>query len=281
MNIIQAFNNTIDYIEQSLDSEIDENKIMSISTYSYAMFGRIFSVLTDYTLSEYIRLRRLTKSAVELRDTDNKIVDIAVKYGWDSSNSFTFAFKKFHNHTPTEVRNGAPFKLFTPIKLSLTVKGGNNMKVRIENKNGFKIAGLSKKSTPSSDFPKIWQDLFKKASFDDLIKLGSGISYGACFEHTNKTAFSYMAGFDVKNEDMAKQMGLEILDIPPAQYAIIKLKGKIPDSIHKGWKYVLEEFFPEQSYKHAGSPDFEVYSEGDMYSDDYVMELWVPIEKER
>ena len=88
-----------------------------------------------------------------------------------------------------------------------------------------------------------------------------------------------MAAYDVKDEKMAKKLGLDILEVPKAEYAVAKLKGAIPNCIHEGWKYVIEVFFPEQGYKHAGTPDFEVYSEGNMDSPDYEMELWVPIVK--
>lgn len=86
-----------------------------------------------------------------------------------------------------------------------------------------------------------------------------------------------MAGYDVTDQKKAKVLGLSIMEIEPAEYAIIPVKGPIPDSIHKAWKYVLEVFFPETGYSHSGAPDFEVYSEGDMYADDYEMKLWVPI----
>ena len=88
MQIIQFFNETINYIESVLDSEIDEDKITHLSTYSYPMFSRLFSILTDTTLSEYIRSRRLTEAAFLLRDTNIKVIDIAMKYGYESSDSF-------------------------------------------------------------------------------------------------------------------------------------------------------------------------------------------------
>ena len=76
-------------------------------------------------------------------------------------------------------------------------------------------------------------------------------------------------------------MGLNILEVPEAEYAVVKLKGIVPNCIHEGWKYVTGTFFPEQGYRHAGTPDFEVYGEGNMYSPDYEMELWVPIVKDK
>lgn len=81
MEMMQSFNKTIQYIESALDDEIDEKKIAHLATYSYAMFSRIFSILTNMTLSEYIRLRRLSKAAIEIRESTTRVIDIAMKYG--------------------------------------------------------------------------------------------------------------------------------------------------------------------------------------------------------
>ena len=282
MDTIHLFNDTVDYIESTLNEEIDDKKISTLSGYSYSMFARIFSMLTGYTLSEYIRYRKLTKSAVKLRDTSDKIIDIALEYGYESSDSFTFAFKKFHGYTPSDVRCGKPFKIFSPIRLSLTIKGGESMKTRIERKEGFKVAGVSKSASKSTMFNEIWEDLFKKADINTLISLGNGMCYGACYEHESFNMdinFKYMAGFDVNDTEKAKSLGLEILDVTPAEYAIVSMKGKMPEIIHDAWKYILQDFFPMQGYRHAGTPDFEVYPKQNMGSENYEMELWVPIEK--
>ncbi len=90
---------------------------------------------------------------------------------------------------------------------------------------------------------------------------------------------NYMVGYIVKDIDKAKSMGLDIIEVKEAEYAIVELKGVVPECIHNGWKYVMEVFFPEHGYVHSGSPDFEYYYEGDMDSKDYKMELWIPIVK--
>ena len=277
--MIHAFNQTIEYIESVLDDEIDEKKIAYLSGYSYPMFSRIFSILSSYSLSEYIRLRKLTKAAIDLRETTEKVIDIAIKYGYESSDAFALAFKRFHHYTPSEVRNGAVFKVFSSIRLSLTIQGGKNMDIKIERKEGFKIAGIKAEGIENSKCPETWDTLFQRASLDDLEKLGNCQSFGVCYEINNMDVINYMAAYDVKDEVKAKELGLDILEVPEAEYAIVKLKGAIPNCIHEGWKYVMEVFFPEQGYKHAGTPDLEAYSEGDMYSSDYEMELWVPIAK--
>ena len=72
---------------------------------------------------------------------------------------------------------------------------------------------------------------------------------------------------------------LERLPVPEAEYAVLELNGPVPQSIMDGWAYLRDTYFPEHGLRHAGTPDFEAYAEGDMSAPDYRMELWVPVEK--
>lgn len=279
MSIIKSFNSTIDYIETVLEDEIDEKKITHLSGYSYAMFSRLFSILTETTLSEYLRGRKLTEAAIALRDTDEKVIDIAFRFGYESSDSFGTAFKNFHGFTPSEVRNGKPFKLISRIQLALTVKGGRSMNVTIQKKGSFTVAGFNEENINSSLCPKVWNKLYEKYSQEELASLGDGESVGICHDVESPNVINYMAGYIVTDVDKAKSMGLDILEVEEAEYAIVELKGVVPECIHNGWKYVMEVFFPEHGYVHSGTPDFEYYYEGNMDSNDYKMELWIPIVK--
>ena len=279
MSIIKSFNSTIDYIETVLEDEIDEKKITHLSGYSYAMFSRLFSILTETTLSEYLRGRKLTEAAIALRDTDEKVIDIAFRFGYESSDSFGTAFKNFHGFTPSEVRKGKPFKLISRIQLALTVKGGRSMNVTIQKKGSFTVAGFNEENINSSLCPKVWNKLYEKYSQEELASLGDGESVGICHDVESPNVINYMAGYIVTDVDKAKSMGLDILEVEEAEYAIVELKGVVPECIHNGWKYVMEVFFPEHGYVHSGTPDFEYYYEGDMDSRDYKMELWIPIVK--
>ena len=287
MNIIKSFNKTIDYLETVLDDEIDEKKVTQLSGYSYSMFSRLFSILTETTLSEYLRSRRLTEAAVILRDTDEKIIDVAFKFGYESSDSFGTAFKNFHGFTPSEVRNGKPFKLVSRVQLALSVRGGRSMNITIQKKKAFTVAGINEQNINSSLCPSIWDKLYEKSSHDELVSLGSGKSVGVChdildldnYDVLDTNTINYMAGYIVNDVDKARGMGLEVLEFEEAEYAVVELTGSVPDCIHNGWKYAMEVFFPEHGYVHSGKPDFEYYYEGDMHSKDYKMELWIPITK--
>ena len=279
MEMMQSFNKTIQYIESALDDEIDEKKIAHLATYSYAMFSRIFSILTNMTLSEYIRLRRLSKAAIEIRESTTRVIDIAMKYGYESSDSFTNAFKNFHEATPSDVRRGMAYKVVSPIHLAISVSGGKHMEVKIQRRDCINLVGVKLENIDSILCTDAWDQLYSRYDHEKLASLGTGQSYGVCFamEHSNK--INYMAAYDVKDIDKAERLGLDSLQVEPAEYAILQLKGRVPESIQEGWKYAVEVFLPEEGYKHSGKPDFEVYLEGDMNRDDYEMELWIPIEK--
>ena len=279
MNIIKSFNDTIDYLETVLDDEIDEKKVTQLSGYSYSMFSRLFSILTETTLSEYLRSRRLTEAAVILRNKDEKIIDVAFKFGYESSDSFGTAFKNFHGFTPSEVRNGKPFKLVSRVQLALSVRGGRSMNITIQKKQAFTVAGVNEQSINSSLCPSVWDKLYEKYRYDELASLGSGQSMGVCHDVENSSTINYMAGYIVKDVDKATSMGLDVLEVEEAEYAVVELVGSVPECIHNGWKYTMEVFFPEHGYIHSAKPDFEYYYEGDMHSKDYKMELWIPITK--
>ena len=279
--MIYRFNQTMTYIESVLDSEIDKKKIQQLSGYSYSMFSRLFSILAEMTLSEYIRKRRLSEAVNDLKTTSQKIVDIAMKYGYDSADSFSAAFKKFHGVTPSEVRRGMTYKVFPKLQLSLKVMGGRDMNITIEKKQAFAVAGVLASGIESKDCPKVWDKLYATYDRDSLKKLGNATMIGVCSETIENTRVNYLAGYDVTDKKVTQELGLDVLEVDEAEYAVVPVKGNVPDSIHEAWKYVLEVFFPENGYRHSGAPDFEVYKEGNIHADDYEMALWIPIIKEK
>lgn len=279
MNLIQSFNRTIEYLDTVLDGEVDEKKVISLSGYSLPMFRRLFSIFTETTLSEYMRSRRLTLAAISLRDTEKKIIDIAFQFGYESSDSFGAAFKSFHGFTPSEVRKGEPFQVVPRIQLALSVRGGKSMKITIQKKNAFVVAGVEEQSMNPSSCSNVWEKLYSKYSHDELEALGRGESVGVCHDVESPENINYMAAYIVSDVAKAREMGLDILKVEEAEYAVVELEGKVPECIREGWKYFMEVFSPEYGYIHSGKPDFEYYLEGDMDRDDYKMELWVPVMK--
>ena len=277
--MMHQFNQTMDYLEQQLTGEVDMKRFQQLSGYSYPLFSRIFSIMADMTLAEYLRNRRLSEAVTDLRGSTEKVIDIALKYGYESADAFSSAFKKFHGATPSEVRNGKPYRVFPRLQLSLKITGGKNMDIKIQKKPAFIVAGVLLEAIDNSQCPSAWEQLYATHSFESLEGLGSGQSFGVCSDVKEGEIINYMAAYDVVDKAKADELGLFIKDVPAAEYAIVPVKGPIPASIQNAWKYVLEVFFPETGYRHSGAPDFEVYTEGDMLSPDYQMELWIPVIK--
>lgn len=277
MSIMEDFNQTVDYIDSRLVEGANDAQIRRLSGYSRAMFARVFSIFTGVTLSEYIRGRRLTQAAFDLRSSDERVIDVALRYGFGSPDSFAAAFKEFHGCTPSEVRGGQSFRVMSKLRLTLTVTGGEEMKVSIQKKPAFIVAGLMREAIDNSECPATWEALHERWDEKTLCALGDGRCYGMCFDVKDPGTINYLAGYGASDGAAARGRGLDVVEVPENEYAVVALVGPVPECIHRGWKYVMESFLPEHGYRHSGAPDFEAYGPGDMYATDYEMELWVPI----
>ncbi len=154
------------------------------------------------------------------------------------------------------------------------------MEYKIEKRKAFKIAGIIHQGCNiDSHFTEFWDELYQKISFDKLKTMGDSSAYGCSFPEQGKETFSYVPSYDVKDVKLAQKYGLDIIEIPETLYAIIQLRGKVPYCIKEGWQFVMKELLNKEAegYERTLAPDFEVYSKGDMYSNFYEMELWIPI----
>lgn len=147
MDILKQLNNAVIYIEDNLCGGIDTDKIAGIALCPYDKFKRFFSYMTNMSVSEYIRKRRLTLAAYELLNGRTKIIDLAVKYGYNSADSFTRAFAKQHGVLPTEVSADTLLKVYPPVLFYIAIKGANELNFRIVNTDEIKLKGISRQFT--------------------------------------------------------------------------------------------------------------------------------------
>lgn len=123
MDILKCLNAAITYVEANLCNEIDLDKLAQIACVTKDSFIRFFSYMTGMTLHEYIRCRRLTLAAYDLQANTSKVIDVAVKYGWDSADAFAKAFTRQHGITPTQARNPhQPLKIYLPASFYIMIK---------------------------------------------------------------------------------------------------------------------------------------------------------------
>jgi AraC family transcriptional regulator len=146
MDLLEKMNGALNFIEENLDHEIDFKEVARLALCSEYHFKRMFSFLAGVTLSEYIRRRRLTLAAFELNNNHTRVIDVAIKYGYNSPDSFTRAFQSLHGVTPSEARNnGQSLKAYPRMSFQLSIKGGIEMNYRIEEKEAFRIVGIMKR----------------------------------------------------------------------------------------------------------------------------------------
>lgn len=152
------------------------------------------------------------------------------------------------------------------------------MEYKFEEKDNLVLAGIGERVKSSSMCVKLWDTLMNDYTIEQLISLGSGESYGVCYGSSGDS-FSYFAGFDLDDASKVEETNLQIFEIPKSLYLIVKIKGAIPKAILEGFESV-EGYLENTEYKRADNYDIEYYYEGDdMQSDDYEMELWVPVIK--
>ena len=289
MNWITGLQNAIDYIENNLTEELDYTDIANKAFTSPFYFQRVFRVLCNCTLGEYIRNRRLTLAGSELSSSDTKVIDVALKYGYDSPESFSRAFTRFHGIAPSYAKMyGFKLKSFSRLSVKLILDGGNIMNYRIEKKD--KIDIIVKKKSFSNDvgqnneqLPKYWDDCRKDNTIDSLYKYATesgmfgGALIGVCVEDTNKSEVTYAIGVEYNGADITDELNVE--QIPAYTWAIFESIGPMPTAFQDLLYKVYSEFFPTSEYHPCGSLDIQVYPNGDMHSPQYKCELWIPIEK--
>ena len=145
MDSLTSMNNAMQYIEEHLTDDIDYSEVSKIACCSEYHFKRMFSFLSGIGLSEYIRRRRLTLAALDLKDTNLRIIDVAVKYGYDSADAFSRAFHSMHGILPSEARSeNTQLKAYPRMTFQLSIKGGCEMNYRIVEKGPFQLVGIKK-----------------------------------------------------------------------------------------------------------------------------------------
>lgn len=165
MDWMTGLQRAIDYVEAHLTDDIDYAAVAKEAASSSFHFQRVFSIICGYTLGDYIRMRRLSLAADELMRSDNKVIDIALKYGYDTPESFSRAFARFHGVTPTQARSDSAVRSFSRLSVKLILDGGNLMNYRIEKRDAFKVICKKKQvnkpqgDTATADISAFWQEL--------------------------------------------------------------------------------------------------------------------------
>ncbi|MGM7722994.1 AraC family transcriptional regulator [Metabacillus sp. Hm71] len=289
MDMLKHFNNAMSYVEENLTNAIDYKEVARLALCSEYHFKRMFSFLAGITLSEYIRRRRLTLAAFELRDSSIKVIDVAVKYGYNSPDSFARAFQNLHGLTPSEVRNNShPLKAYPRMTFQLSIKGGSSMNYRIEEKEGFNIVGLKKRvpiifNGVNPEIAKMWESLDEEKisqlkSLSNVKPVGL-LSASANFSEgrmEEKGELDHYIGVATTKEcptNLAK------LEVSASTWAVFEVVGPFPDTLQNIWGRIYSEWFPSSNFELNEGPEILWNENKDVTSPTFKSEIWIPVLK--
>ena len=233
-------------------------------------------------------MRRLSLAGEELSKGNAKIIDIAMKYGYDTPESFSRAFTRFHGIAPSEAKHSGKVRIFTPLSVKLTLTGGSKMDYRIEKRDAFQVVCKRKRvdkpqsANATPDITAMWQEYGANGTMGRLIAcmpenpVMKGL-LGICFSfELNAKQFPY--GIGVEYDGRKVDDDLEIVTIPANTYAVFTSKGKMPDAFIETYHKIVTEFFPQSAqYEYAENVEFEVYSSQDVSDPNYQCEIWIAV----
>lgn len=269
---------TIDYVESHLAEELSLSRLAQVARLSDFHYHRVFHSMAGETVMEYVRKRRLARSAYQVAHSDAKLLDIALENGFQNHETFTRAFKRMFEMTPADYRKKG-IKPPTYLKLNVLQRkynpylGGIRMDYRVVTKPGFKVIGYELQTSTCNGenlkkIPEFWQEYLQNAWSDRIpnrIHRESPVELGICHSFDMESGtFTYMIGMEAEHFEGVPE-GLVCREFMSAEYAVFT-SPKVPhdqfsSSIQSTWKSVFEEWFPHSGYEHAGTPEFELYDE--------------------
>ncbi|TFD99472.1 AraC family transcriptional regulator [Jeotgalibacillus salarius] len=287
MDTLKLFNEAVSYIEENLTDEIEIKEVAMRAGSSEYHFRRMFSFLAGVSLSEYIRFRRLTLAVSDLKD--HRVIDLAVKYGYQSADAFSRAFQSYHGVTPAEARTtNKPLKSFSPMTFQLTIRGGENMNVRIVEKDAFRMIGLKKRVTiifegVNPEIEKMWHSLTPE-SIQELKRLSNiepagMISASANFSEGRMEEKGELDHYIGVASTEACPEHFECLEVQASTWAVFEAKGKFPDTLQNVWGRIYSEWFPTNPYEQAEGPEILWNEQPDTTVPDFRSEIWIPVKK--
>lgn len=288
MDTLKQMNLAMQYIESHLTDTIDYKELSKIACCSEYHFRRVFSYLAGMSVYEYIRLRKLATAALMLKNTNEKVIDIAMRLGYDSPDAFAKAFVSVHKVTPTQARKeNVSLKAFLPMTFQMKIQGGNVMEYRIETKEGFQIAGKSKRITlvyegVNTQMDSIWAS-FQPTDFVALKTLSNIEPHGIICASTNFSEGRQEGAELDQYIGVATTMEIpaqwEVLEVAAAAWAVFTSVGEFPKALQNTWARIYSEWLSASDYEVVPGPEILWNESPDTSKPDYKSEIWIPVKK--
>ncbi|MDE7433304.1 MAG: AraC family transcriptional regulator [Lachnospiraceae bacterium] len=285
MEWTEAISKAIRYIETHITEDITIDDISKEICISPFYFQKGFSLLCGVTISEYIRNRRLSLAGNELATSDKKVIDVALKYGYDSPDSFTKAFTRFHGITPSMVQKNEEMliKTYAPLKIKLSMEGGYIMDYKIVKKEEFTVLGAAKTFTyeeGKEKVPEYWKEHYAAGNGQYVCGM-YGINID---EEMGHDTFEYLIA-DNYNPMRDIPEGFITKTIPAFTWAVFPCKGALPDSLQNVNAKIFSEWLPAlKDYEFAAGYCIEMYDDASKYNngiqdENYYRAIWIPVKE--
>ncbi|MFA6309231.1 MAG: AraC family transcriptional regulator [Clostridia bacterium] len=277
MDWIKALNQAIEYIEDNLLHQLTCGDIAGHVYISNFHFQRTFNLLTGLSVGEYVRKRRLSLAGQELLKGDEKVLNVALKYGYETPESFSKAFRRFHGITPSYAKKqGSDLKSFSRLVIKINMEGGNIMDYKIVSKESFKVVAKTKLFTEQNSkkgIPEFWTEYYEKG-LDNKVCGMMGICAQA---NGDSEEWKYGIGSEV-HDVKGVPKDFEVLEIPAHTWAIFSCIGPMPNAIQEMWRKIYSEWLPQSDYELVNDYDIEFYTSGNNQDKNYQSEIWIPVQ---
>lgn len=286
MDWVAAIDKAITYIEDNITEDITAEDVARHVSISAFYFQRGFRLLCGYTIAEYIRSRRLALAAGELAAGTAKVIDVAMKYGYTSPDSFAKAFTRFHGVTPSMAQSeGTVLKSFAPLKITLSLEGGYSMDYKLTKKDSFTVMGTLKTFSydeAKAAVPAYWKEHYEQGRGRHVCGM-FGINMDETMGHSR---FDYMIA-DLYDPIKEIPAGFITKTIPAFTWAVFPCKGAMPDAMQDVNTKIFSQWLPAlRDYEFAAGYCIEMYDDVSKYpkgtaDENYYSEIWIPVKKKQ
>ena len=294
MEWLTCIRTAIDFMENHLEDNISVQDVADQVYLSPFFLQKGFSLMTGYGIGEYFRNRRLYQAALDLQKSEDKIIDIALQYCYETPESFTKAFIRFHGVTPTQVRSGSPIKTFLPLKINITIQGGNQMDYKISPMFPFKLIGFQRIFTLENSYeeiPKFWDEICEKYAnnvyagnepanpYEQAIIDNCIGEYGVCIDDLGGDKFRYLVAGKYTGGEIPE--GMTVYEFPRSEWAVFDCVGPNPETLQSINTRIFREWLPGNTeYELSGNANVEWYDcTGNMTDPDYHSAIWIPVKR--
>ena len=295
MEWTESLKKSIEYMEENLLQNIGADDVADQVHMSSFYLQKGFKIMTGYSIGEYLRCRRLYLAALDVIADKEKVIDLAYKYGYDTPESFTKAFSRFHGVSPMQLKSNVHrIKTFLPLKIKVTVQGGDNMDYTVEKMNGFKVIGFEREFTLEDAYqqiPKFWDEFCAdcmmpilqsgtaRGEVQEVVRACKVGEFGVCIDDIGRDGrFRYLIAGTYEGGPVPE--GMKTYELPDMEWAKFRCTGPMPGALQAVNSQIFHEWLP-------GNPDFEVamgvniewYAFGDTRSKDYESGIWIPVRR--